>query len=95
MVFKSLSNEKTKTVSYEIAIKNYKAGTIKLTIEDQLPVTNNEDIKVELVSSSKAEYNKDEGLLIWKQEIPTKETRKLNFTYTLKYNKDKQLASNY
>jgi uncharacterized protein (TIGR02231 family) len=92
---KALSSEKTKTVSYEIAIKNYKPGTIKLTIEDQLPITTNEDIKVELVSSSKAEYNKEEGLLIWKQEIPTKETRKLNFTYTLKYNKDKQLASNY
>ncbi len=92
---KALSNEKIKTVTYEIAVKNYKAGSINLTIEDQLPITTNEDIKVELLSSSKAEYNKDEGFLIWKYEIGAKETKKLSFSYSMKYHKDKQLAANY
>lgn len=92
---KALSNEKVKTVTYEIAIKNYKAGSINLTVEDQLPITNNEDIKVELLTSSKAEYNKDDGFLIWKYEIGTKETKKFSFSYSMKYHKDKELAANY
>lgn len=92
---KALSNEKIKTVTYEIAIKNYKAGSINLTIEDQLPITTNEDIKVELLTSSKAEYNNDDGMLIWKYDIGAKETKKLSFSYSMKYHKDKQLAANY
>ena len=58
-------------------------------------ITNNEDIKVELLSSDKAEYNKDDGMLIWKYEIGAKVTKKFSFSYSMKYHKDKQLAANY
>lgn len=91
---KALSSEKTKTVTYEIAIKNYKSSEITLTIEDQIPVSNIEDIKVIMGENSGAEYNEDLGYLKWKRKIASKETQKFKFTYTLKYNKDKQLALN-
>lgn len=91
---KALSSEKTKTVTYEIAIKNYKSSEITLTIEDQIPVSNIEDIKVTMGENSGAEYNEDLGYLKWKRNINSKETQKFKFTYTLKYNKDKQLALN-
>lgn len=91
---KALSSEKTKTVTYEIAVKNYKSAEINLTIEDQIPVSNIEDIKVEMGDNAGAEYNKDLGYLKWKREIESKETQKFKFTYTLKYDKDKQLALN-
>ncbi len=91
---KALSSEKTKTVTYEIAIKNYKSSEISLTIEDQIPVSNIEDIKVSMGDNSGAEYNEDMGYLTWKRDIKSKETQKFEFTYTLKFDKDKQLALN-
>lgn len=91
---KTLSNEKSKTVTYEIAVKNYKSSEIKLTIEDQIPISNLEDIKVEMGENSKAVYNEDDGYLTWRRSIASKETQKFKFTYTLKYDKDKQLALN-
>ncbi|CAG5078005.1 DUF4139 domain-containing protein [Parvicella tangerina] len=91
---KALSSEKTKTVTYEIAIKNYKSSEINLTIEDQIPVSNIEDIKVTMGENSGAEYNEDLGYLKWKRDIKSKETQKFKFTYTLKFDKDKELALN-
>lgn len=91
---KPLSNEKAKTVTYEIAVKNYKSSEITLTIEDQIPISNIEEIKVEMGDNSNAEYNKDQGYLKWKREIDPKETQKFKFTYTLRYDKDRQLALN-
>jgi uncharacterized protein (TIGR02231 family) len=91
---KALSSEKSKTVTYEIAVKNYKSSEINLTIEDQIPISSLEDIKVEMGDNSGAEYNKDLGYLKWKREIDSKETQKFKFTYTLKFDKDKQLALN-
>lgn len=92
---KTLSGEKIKTVEYEISIKNYKLGNINLTIEDQLPITSNEDIKIEMLANGNAEYNKEEGFLIWKEKIESKATKKIKFSYELKYHKDKTLAANY
>lgn len=91
---KALSSEKSKTITYEIAVKNYKSSDINLTIEDQIPVSNLEDIKVEMGDNSDAEYNKELGYLKWRREIESKDTHKFQFTYTLKYNKDKELAIN-
>lgn len=91
---KPLSNEKAKTVTYEIAVKNYKSAKINLTIEDQIPISNIEEIKVEMGENSKAEYDEDQGYLTWKRSIESKETQKFKFTYTLRYDKDKQLALN-
>lgn len=91
---KPLASEKTKTVTYEIAIKNYKSAAINLTIEDQIPVSSLEEIKVTMGENSNAEYDEELGYLKWKRDIPSKETQKFKFTYTLKYDKDKQLALN-
>ncbi|MFT7156765.1 MAG: hypothetical protein ACI8Q1_001780, partial [Parvicella sp.] len=90
---KALASEKTKTVTYEIAIKNYKNAKINLTIEDQIPVSTVEEIKVEMIDKSKADYDEKKGLLIWKKEIGAKETQKFTFKYSMKYDKNKTLAA--
>jgi uncharacterized protein (TIGR02231 family) len=90
---KALASEKTKTVTYEIAIKNYKNAKINLTIEDQIPVSTVEEIKVEMIDKSKADYDEKKGLLVWKKEIGAKETQKFTFKYSMKYDKNKTLAA--
>lgn len=90
---KALSNEKTKLLTYEIAIRNLKSVGIKIVIEDQVPLSNIEEVKVEIMDVGKAEHIKETGKLRWVVDLPAKESRKYTFTYQLKYNKDKTLAA--
>ena len=91
---KKLSNEKEKTVTYELAIKNFKSGNVNVIIEDHIPVSLDDEIKVELLENSEAVLNKSNGQLEWAVKVRPKETRKYQFSYLLTYDKDKTLALN-
>lgn len=77
------------TYMYEIAVKNNKSIPIKLTILDQIPVTKQESIEVELEENDGAEYNKDFGKLKWELQIPANQSKRVRFSYSVKYPKDK------
>lgn len=89
---KPLGNDVEKTVTYELKMKNNKSNTLTLVVEDHIPVSQNEDIKVEMKDVGKAEYNDKTGLLKWNTSIGSKENKTLAFTYTITYNKDLQLS---
>jgi uncharacterized protein (TIGR02231 family) len=91
---RAFTNEKLRTITYEISLKNFKSTDIHVKIEDHIPVPQDQEIKVELVENETADYNKDTGILKWDKSIEGKETVKYLFTYTIKYNKDKTLAVN-
>ena len=91
---RAFSNEKIRTITYEISLKNYKSNNIHVKIEDHIPVPQDQEIKVELIENETANFNKDTGILKWDKSIEGKETVKYLFTYTIKYNKDKTLAVN-
>jgi uncharacterized protein (TIGR02231 family) len=91
---RALSNEKTKSVEYEIALRSLKSAPIKIVIEDQLPMSKMEEVKVEIGSIGKAEHIAETGKLRWIVTLAPKETQKLKFSYDIKYNKDKVLALN-
>lgn len=88
---KIVGNSIEKTYAYLIEVKNQKATTIDIVIQDQLPVTQNGEIEISLIDSSKAKYNEITGLLEWNAKIKPKQSELLKFTYKVKYNKDKQL----
>lgn len=89
---KIFNNDKTLSFTYEITIRNTKSTAIKLEIEDQIPISQNEEIKIELQESNKAELNSDSGLLKWTINLKPKEVRKIVFSYSVTYPKNKQLA---
>lgn len=88
---KVIGNTIEKTFSYLIEVKNQKAGNIDIVIQDQLPITQNGEIEITLLESSKAKYNEITGLLEWNAKIKPKQSEVLKFTFKVKYNKDKQL----
>lgn len=71
-----------------ITVKNRKAKAIDLIINDQLPVSNNENITVEKVDISNAEFNEKDGKLTWKLKMQPNEEKKLNLKYQVKYPKN-------
>lgn len=89
---KALGNDVEKTVTYELKMKNNKSNTLKLVVEDHIPISQIEDIKVEMKDKGSAEYNDKTGLLKWNTSISSKENKTLAFTYTITYNKDMPLS---
>ena len=81
-----------KTFGYEIAIRNTKNTTVNITIEEQVPVSKNNKISVELLEAKGAKVDTVTGKVTWKVTLKPKETKKLYLKYSIKYPKKKQIV---
>ena len=91
---KFLGSNKLQKFTYQLTVKNTKKEAINLLLKDQFPLTTNKEIEVELIDNGGAEINTDIGVLNWKLNLAAGETRKIKFTYSIKYPKDKVLNLN-
>jgi uncharacterized protein (TIGR02231 family) len=89
---KVIGDDKVKTVTYEITVRNTKSSSSNFNLQDQIPVSQNKDVIVSLVESSGGEIDETTGIVNWKFNIKPKETKKVIITYSVKYPKDKALA---
>ncbi|MCB0401424.1 MAG: mucoidy inhibitor MuiA family protein [Flavobacteriales bacterium] len=91
---KFLGDSKIKYFTYELTVKNNRINDVDIIIEDQIPMSTLDDIKVGLLSSEKAKYVEGTGMLTWSFKLPAKENKTMKFKYSVQYDKDKQLALN-
>jgi uncharacterized protein (TIGR02231 family) len=91
---KIVGNYIEKTYSYAIEVKNLKSNGINIILQDQLPITQNTDITIEAIDTSKGRYDDKTGIIEWDVNIKTKETKTIEFQYKVKYNKDQNLPIN-
>ena len=77
---------------YEINLRNTKTEAIDIDVEDQIPLSRNSDIEVELIDKGDANYDVESGKLLWKLKIGPSETKKLRFRFSVKYPKNKQVS---
>ena len=82
---------KTEASKYELLIHNGAAQAIQLKIEDQIPVSTDKEIVVSLKESNGAQFNAEQGKLIWDIELKANESMRLNFSYEVSYPSNKQL----
>ncbi len=87
-----LGDEMMKTFTYELMVKNNRANNVEIIIEDQIPVASLDEIKVLLLESGKSTYTKENGMLSWSFNLLAKESKKIEFKYSVKHDKDKQLV---
>ena len=90
---KMLSDNHLLTQVYDITVRNTKNIPIRLVIEDQMPVTKEQDIKIEYLENSGARFNTETGKLVWDFNLKPKDSKKLTFSYEVKSPKDKSLSS--
>lgn len=90
---KLIGSDRIKTVAYEIKIKNSHSTNINLVVEDQIPISQNEEIKVKLEETGGAKHNEKMGYLVWDTKLKAGETKKLGFTYTITYDSNRQLSN--
>lgn len=88
---KFLASNKVQKFSYELTLKNNKKDTVRMMLKDQYPLTSNKEIEVELVDDGGASVISEIGLLTWKLELAPGQMKKLRFSYSVKYPKDKSL----
>lgn len=89
---KVVGNKKAQTITYEIRIRNTRKEKVQLIVEDQIPLSTDKDIEIEVEDISGANRDEQSGILTWKLEIPPNETKKLKISYTVKYPKDQNIS---
>ena len=86
-----LGPNKTETYSFLITVRNNKGNPVKITVNDQIPISSNSGIEVDAVELSRGKHNSQTGEIRWDLEIKPQETRELILTYSVKYPKDKTI----
>jgi uncharacterized protein (TIGR02231 family) len=80
---------------YEISVRNTKKYAIEISIEDQVPVSQDAQIEVEVTDTGGAEYDKTTGKLVWKMNLNSAEAKKVTFKYSVKYPKNRVVSGLY
>ncbi|VEH55511.1 DUF4139 domain-containing protein [Providencia rustigianii] len=77
--------------SFLIKVKNTRNNEIKLSVYDQLPISQDADIKVLNVDYNEGKLDDKEGKVEWNLTLKPQESVELPLSYTLKYPKNKQV----
>jgi len=86
---KVFGSNRTDTYSFLLTVRNNKSNTVKITINDQIPVSSNSGITVDAIELSGGKLNGQTGEIKWDLELKSQETKQLVLTYSVKYPKDK------
>ncbi|MGZ3938013.1 MAG: mucoidy inhibitor MuiA family protein, partial [Flavisolibacter sp.] len=91
---KFLGSNKVQRFTYELTVKNNKKDTVRMTLKDQYPLSTNKEIEIELLDDGGAAVSPEIGLLNWQLQLNPGEVKKVRFSYSVKYPKDKMVALN-
>lgn len=89
-----ISTSKSDLRNYRISVKNLHAQPIQLSILDQVPVSQNQDIKVELISKvqpTRRDIDDKRGTLAWDGPLNPDEERILEFGYRVTWPSAKRI----
>jgi uncharacterized protein (TIGR02231 family) len=89
---KFIGSNKKQTFVYELSVRNGKAEAIELLLKDQIPVSTEQHIEVELLDKDGGSINEETGVVTWRLKLKAGETKKLRLSYSVKYPKDKQIG---
>ncbi|MEZ5072551.1 MAG: mucoidy inhibitor MuiA family protein [Bacteroidales bacterium] len=88
-----LGPNRTETLGYRITLRNNKAYRVRCNLLDQVPVTTNKEIQVEVLELSGGQFNGETGKVTWDLPLDPGETRELVLKYSVRYPKDKQVRT--
>ena len=88
---KVVQDKRERTFSYQIEVQNNKSSAVQLIIQDQVPMTTNNDITIELLEKDFARELPGNGILEWEYKLKPGENKKLEFSYKVKHPKDQQI----
>ncbi|GAB2794943.1 hypothetical protein HNQ93_002934 [Hymenobacter luteus] len=78
-------------LTYEINVRNRHAQPVRVRVLDQIPVSQEGDLRVKLEESTGALLDEASGKLTWLLSLAPGASRRLRFTFTVEYPKDKNV----
>lgn len=78
-----ISSAKTDSRNYRITVKNMHERAVEIVVQDQIPVSQNDDIKVEYLgpTPSKKDLDGKRGVLAFESKLGPEEERQIEFGY--------------
>jgi uncharacterized protein (TIGR02231 family) len=90
---KSSGGNNKQSFTYEIIVKNNKSTDVDMLLKDQYPISNIKEVEVKLEDDGNASVNEELGILTWKIKLKSGESKKIRFSYAVKYPKDKRIIN--
>jgi uncharacterized protein (TIGR02231 family) len=91
-----ITTSKTDQREFKIAVRNGHDAPIRMAIEDQLPVSEVDDVKVEMLPGSTAPTERDvrgrRGVVAWNFDLGPGEARDIRFGWRVRWPSDKSVT---
>ena len=88
---KIIGDNATKSIKWNIAVRNTKKSAINLILEDQFPLTSDARIKIEKDDVAKARVSETTGFISWEMKVGGGKTQEVAFKYKVTYPKGNQV----
>ncbi|MFQ5334970.1 MAG: DUF4139 domain-containing protein [Flavobacteriales bacterium] len=86
---KVIGANKKVTIGIEISVRNTKGLPIEMDMQDQIPISSNKDIAIELLDKAGAKLDEKNGFLNWKIKVEPSENKTFVFKYAVTFPKNK------
>lgn len=83
-----ITGKRTLERGYEFEILNRKNAEIHIQIDDQLPITLNDDIEVNRTRLDGGDVDEATGIVLWDRQIPAGESETISFRYEIRSPKE-------
>ena len=80
-----------KTIEWRTTVRNTHKYATDIDLTDQVPVSTDKDIKVEVEELTGGNLNAQTGIVTWRLNLAAGESRSLTMRYTVKYSKNRNL----
>ena len=86
-----IGSKKEEVFNYRIQVQNMKNSDVEIKVYDQFPVSQNKEIKIELLETSNGQINSENGEILWILNLEPSDKNELNFGFSIRYPKYRTL----
>jgi hypothetical protein len=87
-----LASTQEQDMTWRITVKNSRKEKVSLTLQDQIPVSQNSNITVTTEELSGGQLDKTTGIVVWQLELQPNEQREFIVHYRVKFPKSRRLV---
>jgi hypothetical protein len=86
-----IGNRKEEVRNWKTTVRNNKGQTINMVVYDQVPVSTNSDIEVNVQNISGAKHNLENGEIKWEFILAPSETKEFEIQYSVRFPRNRNL----
>ena len=86
-------NKKILKIGYQIDVQNFLDHAIQIEIQDQLPVSQDQEVKIKQLSIEPKPTSQEKGICIWNISLQPKEKQSTTFEFQMEYPEGMKLSN--